>query len=662
MAIDNYWNRYDEAKRYTEILLRDGYGMQASEINELQSIQNARVTKLARALFKDGDILSGAQIVVDAATGIVTATAGDVFLDGRIWSVPAATLEIPVTGTVSVGVHIQERIISELEDPGLRNPALGSRGEGEPGGWRRKEWAQWGWSGDAEESGAFYPVYTVDDGVQRSKEAPATLDSFTQALARYDRDSTGTGTYAVDGLLVMLGEDLEDGRQVYHLSEGRARVGGQAVELNTARRIVYEARPDEREVSMEVADATAQSGMEGGQRVDVAHAPLGALTSLRITVEETVEVTHGAYMGAADALPFTGVTALVEVRQLDTVYEAGTDYVKKGDQVDWSPLGAEPAPGSTYRVTARYIKDVTPASRDADGFSVRGAVPGTQIMYGYTQLLPRYDRLAIDHEGMTAWFRGIASEHNPQPPAVPDNLLALCTVYQSWRPERRVVNDAVRVIAFDRIAAIESRLDFALQEISRQRLEADVATRESGARVGVFVDPLRDDSMRDQGMEQTAAIIDGDLTLPVGEVSVSALPGDVPALKARPFEVAVLLEQPYRTGEMQVNPYMAFDPLPARVTLTPAVDRWTETKTVWTSPVTQAFKRSTGTGGGSGWARVHHTETSTTAEAVSSSTSQLQYLRQIDVTFEIAGFGGGEPLEAVVFDGIDITDSVREAK
>lgn len=658
-SIDNYWNRYDEAKQYTELLMRDGYGTQASEINELQSIQNARMTKLARALFKDGDIVNGAQIVVDAATGAVAATAGDIFLAGQIWSVPAATLEIPTTGTVAVGVHLMEQIISELEDPGLRNPAVGSRGEGEPGAWRRKQWAVWGWSGDGEES-TFYPVYTVDDGVQRPKEAPPTLDSFTQALARYDRDSTGTGTYAVEGLNVVMGEDMADGRQVYHLSEGRARVGGQAVELNTARRIVYDAQPDLREVSMEIVDATAQSGLEGGQRVDVAHTPLGEVKSLRITVEETVEVIHGAYSGAADALPFTGVVSLVEVKQLDTVYEAGTDFVKKGDQVDWSPLGNEPSPGSTYQVTCRYIKDVLPERQDADGFSVSGAVEGTQIMYGYTQLLPRYDRLAMDYEGMTTWFRGIASEYNPQKPAVPDSLLALCTVYQSWRPDRQVVNDSVRVVQFDRIAAIESRLDFALQEISRQRLEADVATREGGARVGVFVDPLLDDSMRDQGIEQTAAIIDGDLTLPIVRVEAAALPHDVPALTARPYDVAVLLEQPYRTGDMQVNPYMAFDPLPAQITLTPAVDRWTEVKTAWTSAITQTFKRSTGTGGGSGWAVLHHTETSTTTQTVSSTTSQLEHLREIDVTFALSGFGEGEVLERVVFDGVDVTDSVKE--
>ena len=218
----------------------------------------------------------------------------------------------------------------------------------------------------------------------------------------------------------------------------------------------------------------------------------------------------------------------------------------------------------------------------------------------------------------------------------------------------------MRVVQFDRIAAIESRLDFALQEISRQRLEADVATREGGARVGVFVDPLLDDSMRDQGIAQTAAIIDGDLTLPIVSVEAAALPDDVPALTARPYDVVVLLEQPYRTGDMQVNPYMAFEPLPAQITLTPAVDRWTEVKTAWTSAITQTFKRSTGTGGGSGWAVLHHTETSTTTQTVSSTTSQLEHLREIDVAFALSGFGDGELLERVVFDGVDVTNSVRE--
>ena len=37
---------------------------------------------------------------------------------------------------------------------------------------------------------------------------------------------------------------------------------------------------------------------------------------------------------------------------------------------------------------------------------------------------------------------------------------------------------------------------------------------------------------------------------------------------------------------------MAFDPLPAKIALTPAVDHWVETKTVWTSGTTQTFRAS----------------------------------------------------------------------
>lgn len=653
--IDNYWNRYDAGKNYTELLFRDGYGTQASEHNEMQSIIFARMARLAKAMFKDGDILADAQIAVDESTGLVRAAAGEVCLAGAVWSVPAKEFTIPATGTVSVGVRLKESIVSELEDPGLRNPATGSRGEGEPGAWRRRIEPVWGYDSDGGD-GDFFPVYVVEDGVQRAKEAPPSLDAFNQALARYDRDSTGTGTYAVSGLMLVAGDDLADGRQVYHLSEGRARVDGMGVEMNTSRRVVYDAAPDLRLIDTEVHAATADSAT-GGQRITLAHPPMKNVTALRITTESTESVVHGAYSGALDTLANTSVASIVSVSQGDTTFVAGTDYTKNGDRVDWSPSGNEPAPGSTYTVTYQHITAVEPGNPDVDGFTVTGAVAGTSILLSYNQMLPRYDRLALTYEGVLTWFKGVASETSPQKPTVPDTMLALATVYQSWRPNRTVTNDAVRVVQFDEITRINNRVDYALQEIARQRLESDVATRESGARVGLFVDPLLDDSMRDQGVTQTAAIVDGCLTLPITNARASRLSLDVAAMTARPYSVSVLLEQPYRTTDMAVNPYQAFEPLPAKVTLTPAVDHWTDVQTMWASAVTQTFKRSTGTGGGSGWAVLHHTETNTTTQALSSSTTLAENLRQIDVSFEIEGFGPGEALESVTFDGVEVTPS-----
>lgn len=169
-----------------------------------------------------------------------------------------------------------------------------------------------------------------------------------------------------------------------------------------------------------------------------------------------------------------------------------------------------------------------PSGQDFDGFSVSGAVQGSDILVSYQQALPRVDRLCITSDGAFSWIQGVASETRAKAPAVPSTMLALASVTQTWRTkdERVVTNDGVRVIPFSDLEALTSRVEYALQEIARQRLESDVATREAGARVGIFVDPLLDDSMRDQGLEQTAAVVNGFLTLPI-RASVSGVSSDV---------------------------------------------------------------------------------------------------------------------------------------
>lgn len=648
--IDNYWNRYDSSKEYREILFRDGYGTQASEINELESITAAHVRGIGDAIFSDGDIIKDAQISVDASSGSVTAEAGQVYLAGTIYSVSASAFTVPLQGTFSVGIRLKETIISEAEDAGLLNPAVGSRGQGEPGAWRRRVQAVWGYDGDGG-TGSFYPIYTIDDGVVRAKETPPDLDSVTQGIARYDRDSTGGGTYVCSGMTVRAADDV-GGAQIYTVAEGRCRVCGYGVELLTSRRLTYAAEPDLRLIDTEaiVADGSAT------QRITVAHPPVRSITALRVTLEKTETVVHGSYTGCADTLAETSVRSLVSVMQGSTTYAEGTDFKRTGDTVDWSPSGAEPATGSTYTVTYTYIaKDVVPSDQDYDGFSVSGAVQGSDILVSYQQALPRVDRLCITSDGAFSWIQGVASETRAKAPTVPSTMLALASVTQTWRTkdERVVTNDGVRVIAFSDLEALTSRVEYALQEIARQRLESDVATREAGARVGIFVDPLLDDSMRDQGLDQSAAIVNGFLTLPI-TAGVSGVSSDVKLPVARSSSSSVVLEQPLMTGEMKINPYLSFAVMPGKATLTPSVDRWTVAKTEWTSPVTKTFYRTI-------YAPTHPQHGSTVT-AVGSSTetagvsaSAIEYLRQISIAFTCEGFGAGEKLSLVTFDGIAVT-------
>lgn len=654
---DNYYDRFNEAKNYEKILIREGYGTQGSEINELQSSASHRLKGIADALFKDGDIIRDASVIIDKDTGKVRAASGAVYLKGAVRGVADAEFTIPITGTIAIGVRLIEKVVSELEDKSLYNPAIGSRGEGEPGAWRLQVTAQWGFDpGEPDAGGEFYPVYTVDDGELRPKEAPPTLDSFTQGIAKYDRDSTAGGSYIVSGLTVRAAENAASGEQVYTITEGRARVNGYGVELPTSRRLTYAAVPDLRTIDTEVHTADASSSQSGGQRLIVAHPPIHAVNTVRITTRKNVNLTHGAYSGASDALPDTAVVSIIECRQGNTVFAQGSDYKKTGDKVDWSPSGAEPATGSTYSVTYDCITTAPPLKPDADGFSVEGAVLNSSILITYQQALPRLDRLALTQEGQFQWLQGVASETNPRGPAVSPSLLPIATVFQAWREPREVRNDGVRVVPFSEIEAINNRIDYVLNEVARQRLEADVFTRESGARVGLFVDPLLGDDMRDQGLDQSAAVIPaaggGVLTLPVTAQALG-LSADVTVPTGAVFTPKVLLEQPFRTGAMNVNPYSAFEPLPARVSLTPAVDRWTETQTKWTSSITEKFDVTR-----DGYFHiVVGQESSSRTEQVGSTTKKIEHLRQIDVAFRIEGFGIGEKLAALTFDGISLPAS-----
>ena len=51
--------------------------------------------------------------------------------------------------------------------------------------------------------------------------------------------------------------------------------------------------------------------------------------------------------------------------------------------------------------------------------------------------------------------------------------------------------------------------------VAEERLKNDANASAPSSKKGIFVDPFLDDDMRDQGIEQSAAIVDGSLCLPI---------------------------------------------------------------------------------------------------------------------------------------------------
>lgn len=643
--LTGYYNRFDPSKEYEEHLFRAGYVLQSAELNEVQSSLAYKIKSIGDALFKDGDVVRDCRVVVNQQTGIVQCESGAIYLRGAVRGIPPGSLNIPTVGVITIGVYLLSSAVTEVDDPDLRDPASLTRNYQEPGAGRRKLSAEWGFSGDGQD-GDFFPVYTVENGVLLAKEAPPNLDSFNQALARYDRDSAG-GSYVVNGLAVQRLADLPDGRQVYTVAEGRARVNGYGVEQATSRRLVYDASPDLREVNSEPHASTTV----GAQRINVDRTPINNIVEVTITAEKTVTMTHGGFSGAQDPLPDTSVLEILEVKQGATTYAATNDYKLTAGKVDWSPSGAEPATGSSYTVKYRYLTVAEPSNIDATGFTVTGAVQGTLILATYNQKLPRIDRLAMTADGQFVWLKGVSADWNPQAPAVPNDMLLLATIYQAWGSASNLTNDGVRVVPMQDLAALNSRIDYVLGLVAQQRLESSASLIEAGQKKGVFVDPFFDDTLRDAGVAQTGACVGGELTLPVSVDKVAFISNDVAAPVTLNFGLGDALLQLARTGTMKVNAYLAFNPIPAVVTLTPSVDRWVEYSTVWASAVTQVFTTWSSAG------ILTSVSVSSSVQTLSASVRPLEFLRAIDVQFSLAGFGPGETLTQVKFDGVVVTPS-----
>jgi hypothetical protein len=646
MTLTGYYNRFNAANRYDELLFRAGKGLQSAELNEVQSTVIDRLKRIADAVFKDGAVISGTPPTISGSNASCPLSL--IYLRGAVREVTARSFTISITGLVRIGVYLLDEEITELQDATLRDPALNTRNYNEPGAGRLRTTATWGREGDGS-TGVFYPVYTVIDGALLNQGSGNVGDNFSEALARYDRESNGN--YIVTGLSVTaLG--LAAGVNTFSVKDGTGNIFGYKIDKLASTRLNYAEDPDLEVVDAEPDTFTGTTG--GSATIQLNRVPVESILEVVITREKTVTITRGGFSGGQDTLPDVSVLSIQSITQGATTYVANTDYFLNGDKVDWSPAGAEPAPGSTYSITYRYLGNVTPSAVNlqAGTFTVTGAVNGTLVLTDYRWKLPRYDRLCIDRDGNFSRVKGISSRFTALPPAVSANLLALATIRQKWGETPEVVNDGIRAIPFDQLEQMRSLIVDLFDLVALERLRNDISSREPSSKRGVFVDPFLDDDLRDQGITQTAAIVDGTLQLPIAPTVYQA-----PTNNAQdwmlPYTEEIILEQTRQTGSSKINPYQAFDPIPAAITLTPAVDRFTVIDTIWTSPVTQQIRIFMGTTG----RYSENTTTSTRTELLSETERPAEFLRQIQISFTLAGFDPGETLAEVKFDGITVTAS-----
>ena len=653
--LERYYNLFDPAKHYSQLLFRAGDGLQSRELNEIQSALMHRVQGVADALLKDGDIVVGGTLRINADTGAVTLEAASLYLRGAVRPVSAASFTVPVAGRIAVGVRYSSRSITELEDPALREPAVGVRNYQEPGAGRLQETLVWGWMGAGVsdgQSGDFHAVYALDNAVLENRRQPPVLDGVIQSLARYDFDANGH--YVTEGLGVrFLSTDTTANEHVLSVAEGRANIGGFKVTRDQSQRLRLPIDPDLQTVASEPQVFNPASN--GAMVVTLNRPPLANVLDVKVTQSKTVTVQHGAFTGARDVLPDAAIVAVTLIKQGTTTYAAGTDFSLVGDEIDWSPAGAEPAPGSSYQVTYQFIASVTPTDLTDTGFTVTGIVTGSTMYIDYKWRLPRIDVLAITADGQIERVKGISQLRNPAAPSVSAGRLALAEIVQSWAtgatPEVR--NVAVRTIKVSELTAMQSQIFDLYDLMAQERLRVDASIREPAAKRGLFVDNFFDDDMRDQGVAQTGAIVAGVLTLPIAANAHHAQTNGNQIITLD-YTLTPVVEQLARTGSMKINPYQAFAPIPATVTLNPSIDQFTLTNTSWASDITE--RMILGAGNSETVVDVRRAE-----QVLSSVNVGAQFLRQLSVAYRAEGFGPTEQLATLRFDGLTLTQPANTA-
>ena len=613
--------------------------VQSSELNEAQTIERARARRVSRVTMKDGDRIEGAGIVlIDEEDGQWTLTAGKIYVDGDIFPVAQAVIsDVPMTGRAQIGVRINRIYITSEEDPTLLGLADGTLAEGEPGAARELVTISWLLI-EEDTTGEVVPVYLIQDGTVIDQTPPPSLTGINQAIAVYDRDANGN--YIVRGCRVTALGKIS-GAQVFSIEEGVANIQGFK---RTRQAALRHAELEDWETE-EIAGEPHTYPGGASATILTNFAPIASINTVLVTKEVTENVTRGAVGGTADLLSNNSVTEILEVKQGATTYATPASYLRVGDTVSWSPGGAEPASGSTYQVKYRYLASVTPDAATDTSITVSGGVAGTTVIFGYDRKLPRIDLLCFDQNGLPVYVKGVSARQNPLEPLPPVSLLKLCTITNDWMNFPTVVNDGTRSVPYDEAWKFYNRVLDLDRLMQIERINRGIDAREPVAKLGTFADPLTDDSFRDIGEAQTASV-------GLGTIELAILPTFFSATLTAPVMLdwteEVIIEQSLHTGCSKINPYQNFTPLPAGLKISPAADFWTVQQTSWASPVTQEFNRGIRRDNGPLVVSSESTQT------VDQRQEQAEFLRQISVNFTIEGFGAGEILKTLTFDGIDV--------
>ncbi len=587
-----YFDDYDPTKGFKQVLALPGRVEQAREFTQIQSMFLDFLKRLGDTILKNGSVVEGCGLVIRDTEAIIGK--GRIYVDGIVYTVEQSSVTITGIGKEVIGVRLREDIVTEVEDPTLRDPAQGYDNYNQAGAHRLRSSVEFKVNDETT-----VPVYTLQDGALLLLEEKPQLDVVSDLLARRTNDESGN--YRVHGL-TLFAEPFNDTHVKLTIEAGKAYVLGYEVTKPTPTKINIPKALETRTVLNE-----PKVYRDGTNKYKLNNKPVKVVTQVVAQVEVTENMTRGSVSGGIDYLPKTPVIQIMEVTQGGTTYVQGTNYQLTNDGVDWSLPGVEPSIGSTYTVKYRYNKVMhigndcilTSESNGTDvdyfiDFSPAGdnPVPDTTFTVDYEFYLARKDLISLQKDGNIKITSGqsditrlISTPSNDNP-----DVLHLGTVYLPPNSSEAITNSyAVTRLRMEELQRIVKRVEdmeynMALDSLDEEAMAGEAPTNLKGIFSDGFIGFTKADLTHP---DYTAAmsIETGELVLPTSSIKASNLGIDSNNSTAKiwgrlittPITERVAIEQIYATSSMLVNPYNVFNKL-ALLKVTPEVDNWVDTE------------------------------------------------------------------------------------
>lgn len=558
-------------------------------------------------------------------------TAGRVWLGGLVREFDEQTFSITGTGKETIGLALNETIVTSADDKDLLDDTPGTVTNGLAGADRLKYQVVLTYN---DNSAVDFVVF--QDNVINQSEVRPDYTNITKILAKRTYDQSGS--FRTEGFEVHphLNSDSTKGAQdpmdankiLLDVDKGQAYVQGYSIATDSTTNL-----------RVRIANDTGTTTNEGhyykgdGSKYELINQPVKAVNGVSFTSRKTVTYTRPVGGGNLDTFTPDNVTYIHQVYDNTQGYTAGVDFTYINNVIHWGqdlsgkaiPGAHVPNQGQSYTVVYDYstnavqgtdykvVSDGGTTYIDID--SAKGAKPvaGSTITVSYVYFEARIDMIRITMDNSNP-FKIIEGQPAPlasvTPPVVNDPYsleLGYVLIYPNSHNAVFTMQTVTRQ-TFETLQQWGRRLTNTEYNLAIANMNQTVARSEDPSLMkDVLSDSFNTINNRDDDNSTVAYDFEnGEILLPSQAMadltptidydnSQVAIKGSSVAPKGSlvtpPYHEEVAINQPISTGTTNVNEFNIFS-ANGTLTINPSSDNWIDTDSTTVTRETDAGKVS----------------------------------------------------------------------